>query len=207
MNPQQIVLGSQSPQRLQLLKYVAGSSPIVVRPPLNSDEPGFDGISRWADIVSQLQNIAALKHMDVRKQSATRDDDLVVTADTIIVSGEQVADGTVLGKPPEPDWQPAVRRWFNELLLGQTHRAATAIHVSRGGKVLQDVVTTHVLFHAATDVDVEWYLTTEESRGKAGGYAIQGAGSMLVRRIDGSLSNVVGLPLNAVKNAIAQLCD
>ena len=200
MNDSTIILGSQSPQRLQLLSHLIPRARLVVRPPQDSAEPGFAGLTDWTDILDQLRAIAALKHHDVRAQS--QPDDIVLTADTIIVSGGNAEPGTVLGKPREPDWQADARNWLKNLLSGRFHRAATALQMSRGDVVVRRVNVTSVQFNPIDDELLAWYLSTHESRGKAGGYAIQGAGSVLVQSIQGSLSNVIGLPLEDVRTCL-----
>ncbi len=93
--------------------------------------------------------------------------------------------------------QETVRRWFHEDFAGKTHVVATALileHVDSAKRVSR-VVNSRVTFTNDVDRWLDWYLATGESRGKAGGYALQGAGSIFVSNVEGSLSNVVGLPL------------
>jgi septum formation protein len=67
------------------------------------------------------------------------------------------------------------------------------------------VVTTRVWFVAMTDEEIRWYVQSGEPRGKAGGYAIQGLGARFIDRIDGSWSNVVGLPIHTVHQMMAKV--
>lgn len=197
-----IVLGSRSPQRLELLRSIVPAERIVVVPPRNAVEAGFDGLSTRAEIDARPVEIARAKCDDVRGQveRGTAGVDLrevaaIVTADTVIVATDLHGWPVVLGQPPDDDWANTVRRWFYDYLLGRTHVAATAVCIfGAGGEWHERVVTTEVTFHAGAE-RVEWYLSTGEPRGKAGGYAIQGAGGVFVSRVEGSLSNVVGLPL------------
>jgi septum formation protein len=109
----------------------------------------------------------------------------------------------VLGQPPPDDsWAETVRRWFREDYASKTHLAATALCVQRLGENaagrsprMTCVVTSRVTFVDDVDHWLDWYLATGEPRGKAGGYALQGAGSIFISKVEGSLSNVVGLPL------------
>jgi predicted house-cleaning NTP pyrophosphatase (Maf/HAM1 superfamily) len=132
---------------------------------------------------------------------------VVIAADTVVIV-DRGGELHVLGQPPdEVSWQETVRRWFHEDFAGKTHVVATALileHVDNGKRVSR-VVTSQVTF--ANDVDrwLDWYLSTGESRGKAGGYALQGAGSIFVAKVDGSLSNVVGLPLIELLELLAKL--
>ena len=81
------------------------------------------------------------------------------------------------------------------LLSGRIHRVHTGVSVVRGDEVRRSLVTTQVEFSTLADTTIDWYIGTAEPIDKAGGYAIQGAGGALVTRIDGSVSNVIGLPL------------
>jgi septum formation protein len=206
-----IVLGSRSPRRLELLRCVVPAERIVVLPPQDHAEAGFDGLQTRAGIESRLAEIARAKSDNVRAQLERGTAGLirgnvaaVVTADTVIIATDSQGQPVVLGQPPDDDWAETVRSWFHEYLLGRTHLAATAVCVwAHGGRTRARIVTTEVTFHAAPPERVEWYLATGEPRGKAGGYAIQGAGSVFVARVEGSLSNVVGLPLGELLELLA----
>lgn len=210
MNNPRYILGSQSPRRNELLRALVGHDCVEVLPPMDPDEPGFDGLHDWDAINQQLQAIANAKHADVSSQLTNRSDQptpVVVCADTIIVAehGEKLV---VLGKPRNNDWQSEVRHWFLEYYIGGTHFAATAVSIGvPGGDVHQSIATTSITFRTDVADLVDWYLGTEEPVGKAGGYAIQGAGSIFVDKIDGSLSNVVGLPLETVKSILDRLTN
>ncbi len=128
---------------------------------------------------------------------------VVITADTEVVVERAGGSLHVLGQPPADDsWAETVRRWFRDDYAGKTHLAATALCVERLGdkdaarsQRMTRVVTSRVTFIDDVDRWLEWYLATGEPSGKAGGYALQGAGSIFVAKVEGSLSNVVGLPL------------
>jgi predicted house-cleaning NTP pyrophosphatase (Maf/HAM1 superfamily) len=128
---------------------------------------------------------------------------IVIAADTVVIV-DRGGSLHVLGQPPADDtWQETVRRWFREDFTGKTHTVATALclerlHKNSGGPPsprLTRVVTSRVTFVDDVDRWLEWYLATGDPCGKAGGYALQGAGSIFVSKVEGSLSNVVGLPL------------
>jgi len=205
--PHRYVLGSQSPRRRELLCALVGEDQVDVVPPLDSDEPGFEDLHDWNNITRRLQEISQAKFADVSHQVADRSDrPVIITADTIIVANDANDQCVVLGKPPTDDWQQEVRRWFHEYLIGGTHYAATAVCVGRPDQqILETVVKTDITFRTGVESLVDWYIGTKEPCGKAGGYAIQGAGSIFVAKIDGSLSNVVGLPLEATGELIQQL--
>ncbi len=173
---------------------------IQILPPSDPDEPGFEGLHDEAAIDDQLQQIARMKNSNVRARPECPRHALVLTADTTIVAG---APGVyaVLGQPPaSTDWKTTVREWFNLHYFSQTHRVKTAVVLSHpNGRRIEQVVETRVTMGAADSALLDWYLDTGEPLGKAGGYALQGAGSVFIERVDGSLSNVVGLPLEAVR--------
>ncbi len=202
------VLGSRSPRRLELLRQIVPSDAIEVVPPRSSDEAGFDDLSDLAGIESRLAEIVRAKCADVLDQLKTRPADLqriVIAADTVVVvrdAGEKIR---VLGQPPDaPSWPGVVRGWFREYYAGKTHTVATVFcvaHVAR--PPVYRVVRSAVTFHDDVSRWLEWYLATGEPRGKAGGYAIQGAGSLFISRVEGSLSNVIGLPLRELLEVLA----
>jgi septum formation protein len=191
----QLILGSRSPRRLELLSHLVPRAAIAVVPPRSPEEAGFADVRDDAAIGLRLREIARAKNDDVRAHapSGWR---AILTADTIIVAFAPDGTPVVLGQPPEPDWRPAVRRWFQDYYLGRTHAALTAVCMSGlSGELYETLVRSEVDFRADAAELVEWYLSTGEPRGKAGGYALQGAGSLFVTNVRGSISNVVGLPL------------
>ena len=181
------VLGSRSPRRLELLSQIVPADRIDVLAPRSSEEAGFDGLSDWAGIESRLLDIARDKCDDVLKQlgqSGPRDGStrIVITADTVVVVGTEELGLEVLGQPPDgPAYRDVVRRWFLEHYDGKTHVVATAFCVRLPDRPPVDrVVRSAVTFHKDVARWLDWYLTTGEPRGKAGGYAVQGAGSIFV---------------------------
>lgn len=201
-----IVLGSRSPRRQELLSLLVPKERIQILPPSTPDEPGFNGLRDETDIVDRLRLIARMKNANVRARTECPRGALVLTADTTIVAG-MPGDYAVLGQPPAtPDWQETVREWFNRHYFGQTHRAMTAVVLSHpDGRQFEEVVETRVTMRHADAALLGWYLNTGEPLGKAGGYALQGAGSVFIEQVDGSLSNVVGLPLEAVRVMLSLL--
>lgn len=126
----------------------------------------------------------------------SRTDIVILAADTAVV-----VDGEVLGKPRDDvDAGRMLRR-----LSGRQHEVLTGISLRRSACEVGCVVATIVEFATLSDGDISWYLASGEGRDKAGAYAIQGLASRFILRIDGSYSNVVGLPVAAVHELIGQL--
>ena len=122
-----------------------------------------------------------------RKALAGAHEGLVLGADTIVA-----VDGEILGKPR--DAEQAVE--YVGRLAGRAHEVVGGIALARDGEVIAEAVeVTDVVFRALTAADVGAYVALGEWDGRAGGYAIQGAGAALVRSITGDYLNVVGLPL------------
>lgn len=123
--------------------------------------------------------------------------ELVLAADTTVV-----VDGEILGKPADAeDAARMLRR-----LAGREHEVFTGIALEEPGKGrAADVVETRVHMAALSEEEIAWYVGTGEPMDKAGAYAIQGIGSLFVEAVDGSPSNVVGLPVPAVYRLFAKL--
>jgi septum formation protein len=110
----------------------------------------------------------------------------VLAADTVVCLGDRVLE--------KPESAEAAVETLTAL-SGRTHRVVTGVAVSFAGTVHQQAVITEVRFRTLTPAEIAWYVGTGEPMDKAGAYAIQGTGSFLIEAIDGSPSNVVGLPL------------
>ena len=119
----------------------------------------------------------------------------VLAADT-----EVVVDAAILGKPGTPDDATRMLR----LLSGRTHEVLTAVVLCVKSRERSDVVRTEVEFAPMLDAEIADYVRSGEPMGKAGAYAIQGYASRFIVRIDGSWSNVVGLPIHAVHRLLAR---
>ncbi len=175
MTTARVVLASGSPRRLDLLRSI-GIEPSVVVPdvdetPLEHEQPR-----------ALVERLAATKAATVNPA----DDSVVVAADTIVV-----LDGEILGKPVDDVVAAATLR----RLSGRTHEVLTAVAVRTSLASATRVVTTRVEIVDLDQAMIDWYVATGEPLDKAGSYAIQGAGGGFVVRVDGSASNVVGLPL------------
>lgn len=172
-----LVLASASPRRAELLQRLGAV--LTVRP-ADLDETASAGESPHQLVL----RLAAAKAAAVA--DAARDDEIVLAADT-----EVVLDGRSLGKPR--DRADAVAMLTS--LSGRTHEVVTGVTVRRGAAHHHHLVTTAVTVRHLTAAEVAWYVATDEPLGKAGGYALQGSGAVLIERIAGSETNVIGLPL------------
>ncbi len=171
-----LILGSGSPRRLELLSQM-GVTPHAIRPPDIDEDPRRAELPR-----DYVKRIASEKAAAV----VCADDEVVLCADTSVALGRRI-----LGKP-ESAGQAAE---FLHALSGRRHKVITAVAVKRGAKIwLRDVQTT-VAFKRLSDVEVNWYLSTGDWKGKAGGYGIQGPASVFCPWINGSFHAVMGLPL------------
>lgn len=178
-----LVLASASPRRSELLGSVGLEFDVI---PADIDETVADGESP-VEYVGRLSREKAARVVDL-----IADGSVVIAADTTVD-----VDGQILEKPAGDD---DARRMLR-LLSGRTHLVHTGVTVSGSGRDMSEgpsrtiVVETAVSFVELTESDIDWYLATSEHVGKAGAYGIQGAAGALVERIDGSVTNVIGLPL------------
>ena len=113
-------------------------------------------------------------------------DRLILSSDTTVV-----IDNKILGKPSGYD----DFRTMMQSLSGRQHQVLTSVVVKSDTETKSVLSETHVYFCGLTDSDIDWYWHTGEPPDKAGGYGIQGLGARFVRRIDGSFTGVMGLPL------------
>jgi nucleoside triphosphate pyrophosphatase len=123
---------------------------------------------------------------------------LVLGVDTLVE-----LDGEIFGKPPGA----AAARAMLGRLAGRTHQVHSGLALRRDGALHVDVATTAVTFAPAPTAVLEAYVATGEWRGRAGGYAIQGRGALLVEGISGDYLNVVGLPVAALRRLWPQLAQ
>ena len=176
-----IVLASASPRRQELLRQIGCGFRVVVS---DAEELSDDGISpdRLAaeNACRKAGDVAAREGGDVP----------VLGADTVVA-----VDEMVLGKPK--DETDAVR--MLRLLSGRQHFVYTGIALAYRGEIYEGVVRTEVWVDELSEKEIEVYIATGEPMDKAGAYAVQGIAAKFIPRIDGSFSNVVGLPLHAVK--------
>ncbi len=125
--------------------------------------------------------------------SRGKSDMAVLGADTVVAT-----DGEILGKPK--DEADAAR--MLRLLSGRQHFVYTGIALAYQGKMFEEVVRTSVWMDSLSEAEIAGYIATGEPMDKAGAYAVQGRAAQFIPKIEGSFSNVVGLPLHAVKELL-----
>ncbi len=184
----EIVLASASPRRAELLES-AGIRFVVV--PGHIDETPFPNELPAAHVL----RLAGEKAREVAGREPGR---FFIGADTVVV-----CDGEIMGKPRDDN--DAIR--MLRKLSGVVHEVITGFAVlDRGqGTAVSRAVTTRVIFKPLADVEIAAYVATGCPRDKAGAYAIQGGAAYMVERIDGSYTNVVGLPLCEVVAALREM--
>lgn len=183
-----IILASGSPRRFELLKD-AGFEPVVVKP--CCEEKILPGL-KPNEIVESL---ASQKGKAVIN-SINYVESPIVAADTVVALGNEV-----IGKPKD---RADAERILSEL-SGRTHQVYTGVAIFYQGKVSVFSVRTDVEFKTLSKHEIDSYCDTDEPYDKAGAYAIQGKASFMVKRINGSYTNVVGLPVCEVTERLHEL--
>jgi septum formation protein len=173
-----LILASASPRRLELLAQV-GITPDDVLPADIDESPLAQELPR--------QHAARLALIKARKIAGQESEAWVIGADTVVGVGRRIL--------PKTEDEATARRCL-QLLSGRAHRVFGGVAIfSPDGKVSERLVVTRVKFKRLSEQEMQDYLNCGEWQGKAGGYAIQGHAASFVAGINGSYSNVVGLPL------------
>lgn len=173
-----LILASTSPRREYLLKQAGLKFSVI---PSNVDETSIPVSSPE----TYVRTLSEAKADDVSKRHP---ESWVIGADTIVL-----IDGTILGKPRSRQEARSMLKRLN----GRVHKVLTSysIYCRANKHFFSETITTEVLFKKLSDEEIEWYIHTDEPFDKAGAYAIQGLGTFLVKSINGSYTNVVGLPV------------
>lgn len=174
-----IILASASPRRRELLSLLGTSFEVIIP---SIDETHLQG-EHPPEFCARLSREKALA------VAQDNHDSLVIAADTVVVIGE-----TILGKPQDQDQACAYLR----TLRARMHEVYTGYTVAclSHDRITTKVVRTTVHFRDMSDEEIAWYAATGEPMDKAGAYALQGHGAAFIDRIDGSHTNVIGLPLS-----------
>jgi len=182
------ILASASPRRSDLLKLMGLDFDII---PGNIDEA-------FRPAETPREHVLRLSEEKALFVARCHPDAWVLGADTIVVVA-----GEVLGKPGSP----AEAKGMLKKLSGREHEVFTGFSIVRQdrGSRIREVVESSVLFREITDDEMAWYTGTEEPYDKAGAYAVQGMGGCFIQEIRGSCTNVMGLPLCEVVDALKRV--
>jgi septum formation protein len=198
IRPVRIVLASASPRRAELLT-AAGLSFEVLPADVNERPRVHEAASDYVVRLARDKSARAWRTLSDRSadsSSGRLDGCVVIGADTAVV-----ADDLVLGKPRNDEEAQAMLL----RLSGRCHQVMTGVCVRSAAGEIARVETTRVWFLPLGPDDLRWYIATGEGRDKAGAYAIQGLASRFIPRIDGSYSNVVGLPITLVLELLREV--
>ena len=184
MQTKDFILASGSPERRALLESI-GMFPKDIRP-AGIDETPFSG----EEPLPYIRRMALSK---AQAAAAANPGENVLSADTVIVVGSKI-----IQKSPDDAAQTAVMR----LLSGRTHRVITSVClIDRSGHISQKTVTTKIVMKHLTDAEIAEYVASSEWHGVAG-YKIEGLLAGFVKKIIGSHSGVIGLPLYETRNLL-----
>jgi len=205
-----LILASASPRRADLLRAAgftfetvvadvdeavrAGESPALYVRRLAAEKSAA-AQSSYAASAFRRTSAAGGESPAKAGRHVTPDGPIILAADTTVV-----VDNQILGKPRDDADAAAML----ERLSGRRHDVLTGVSIRRNAFEVGRVETTAVFFAALSPDDLAWYVGSGEGRDKAGGYAIQGLASRFVTRIEGSYSNVVGLPVAAVVELLTE---
>jgi len=179
------ILGSSSPRRLELLKQINFYPNEIFKPEVNEDP-------QKKELPILYVKRMAKEKMDVVKKKFPND--LILTADTIVYIGRRIIDKT-------NEKSKAIK--FLELLSGRRHRVSTAFNLYCKDKIDSlRVVTSVVKMKRLTENEIRSYIESNEWKGKAGAYGIQGSAEKFIQFISGSYTNIIGLPLNQVYGSL-----
>jgi len=188
MSNKKLVLASQSPRRKALLSqlgYQFICQPADIDESVFDDEPALNYVVRMAKEKAQV----------IAQQAKPYHNRLILGADTCVVN-----DGEILAKPI--DLADCIT--ILKTLSAKKHQVLTAIAVTNGDNISHEVIITDVYFKTLATDEITAYWHTGEPQDKAGAYGIQGIGGQFVRRMEGSYSAVVGLPLYETSQLLAK---
>ena len=182
-----IILASASPRRREILKGLNVDFEIIVS---NADES-----SDKTDAGELCMELSKIKAQSVAKELNDKDA-LIIGCDTVVVK-----DGKILGKPKNRDDA------FNmiKFLQNDEHSVISGLTLIYSDKIISAFEETKVVFDKMSTQEIQAYVDTGECDDKAGGYAIQGLAAPYIKGIDGCYYNVVGLPVNLLKNMAKNL--
>ena len=178
-----VILASASPRRKKLMKELVPSFTIIV--PEIDESLSFKNHIDVKDIVSDIAN------RKCQKISKDHPHDLVIAADTVVVIGNEI-----IGKPKDAEDAFKILR----KLSGKTHYVYTAYTIRKNDQIISSVVESEVVFNDLSDELINSYVASGSPLDKAGGYGYQdNADFALVKKINGSITNVIGFPVEEIK--------
>lgn len=178
-----LTLASGSPQRAEILRKLGVEFKVVV--------------SGVAELTGGDPEVEVLENARLKARAVARDG-IVLACDTDVV-----LDGQALGKPADA----GEARSYLDRMSGRAHEVLSGLVVLVDGEERSGLERTTVIFKELTEAEKERYVAFGEWEGRSGGYAIQTLGSTLVERLEGSVSNVVGLPVGLLFDLAAELFD
>jgi septum formation protein len=179
-NRQKLWLASASPRRLDLLAQI-DIKPDNVGPADINETPQSGETPR-----ELARRLASEKAAGVLKNIPENEDWIILAADTVVAQGRRIL--------PKAETEETAKACL-QLLSGRAHRVYSGVCLLYKGKSMLRVADTRVVMKKLSDEEIKTYLDSMEWQGKAGGYAIQGQADAFVKSLNGSYSNVVGLPL------------
>lgn len=191
-----IILASKSPRRKEILSALCVPFEVIV-----SDADESSSVTDPSRLVSVLSERKGMAVAEKLADSEKNEDILIISSDTVVE-----LDGVIFGKPKDTD---DAKRMI-KALSGRTHSVFSGISlilVTKDGRIKAetDFERTYVTFRPMSDDDISLYLSLESVLDKAGAYAVQGAASLWIDKIDGNYFNVVGLPVNKLTSLAGRL--
>jgi septum formation protein len=192
-SPGFVWLASQSPRRQELLRQIGVRFELLAPGP-DEDAEALEAFRVGESPTQYVERVVLAKAAAASERLVRRHGEAaphaaapILVADTTVAIG-----GRMLGKPADD----GEARIMLEALSGRSHRVLTAVAVVRAGRLEHTISVSRVRFERLSPAVIEAYVASKEPFGKAGGYGIQGMAAAFIRRIEGSYSGIMGLPLH-----------
>lgn len=190
-----LYLASQSPRRRQLLEHWGVRCELLLPDP-HEDAEAIEVVRPNEAPATYVRRVTRLKlqHAVERLQRRDLPEGPVLCADTTVALGRQI-----LGKPESPEHAAATLR----ALSGREHQVLTAVALHHQGRIHQGLSRSKVRFAELSEAQIAHYVASGEPMGKAGAYGIQGLAGLLIERISGSYTGIMGLPAHETAQLLA----
>ena len=190
-----LYLASQSPRRRQLLEHWGVRCELLLPDP-HEDAEAIEVVRPNEAPATYVRRVTRLKlqHAVERLQRRDLPEGPVLCADTTVALGRQI-----LGKPESPEHAAATLR----ALSGREHQVLTAVALWHQGRIHQELSRSKVRFAELSEAQIAHYVASGEPMGKAGAYGIQGLAGLLIERISGSYTGIMGLPAHETAQLLA----